>query len=68
MSQESPQPTPGAEAELEDALESVGAVEGTSDVAPSSTDADEAPAQDEPVQDEVEQDEVAAQTGYSRRT
>lgn len=59
MSQESPQPTPGAEAELEDALESVEAVEGTSDVAPSSTDADEAPVQDELEQDEVEQDEVA---------
>ncbi|WP_263729714.1 transcription termination/antitermination protein NusG [Cellulomonas sp. SG140] len=59
MSQESPQPTPGAEAELEDALESVEAVEGTSDVAPSSTDADEAPVQDELEQDEAEQDEAA---------
>lgn len=56
MSQESPQPTPGAETELEDTLESVGAVEGTPDVAPSSTETDEAP---EPEQDELEQDEVA---------
>ncbi len=44
MSQESPQPTPGAETEIEDALESVGAVEGTTDVP---ADADETPVQDD---------------------
>ena len=51
MSQESQESTPGAEAELEDTLEQVGAAEGTPDVAPS-TDADEAPEQDEDAQDD----------------